>query len=309
MLAAGPGAACSGDAAGGDAEANGTASGAPVAEAEGSDSVTGVTYQRTLVFVDISKNPTMFVPWDFENRAEAEGVRRILRGWLGRGDQQWDQFADEEWVTPPSRTPWRILPRGATRLVMGFNDVLHEVYYQEGIKDLSVQPGHILAEWSGQRGNTYRLHAGVAILSGLVHQGMVVDAQTLRVGGSEQPSEWALLVGEGPLYLLIADLEGPVGRHRAWALHGDEEIFWPAVTVTWGETRSFERARRDVPLVWRFQSDDGLAGEIESDNGHVGTLGAEGPILPVLGVYEVAGQVTVGEAQVTVRGFLRHFQR
>lgn len=308
MLALGLGAACSGDAAKGNAEADGTATGAPPTEAEGSDSVTGVIYQRTLVFVDISKDPTMFVPWDFENRAEAEGVRRILRGWLGRGDQQWDRFADEEWVTPPSRTPWRILPRGATRMVMGFNDVLHELYYQEGIKDLSVQPGDILAEWSGQRG-TYRLHEGTAILSGLAYQGLVIDAQTVRVDGSGQPSEWALLVGEGPLYLLIADLEEPGGRHRAWALHDEEEIFWPAVAVTWGETRSFERARRDVPVVWRFQSEDGLVGEIESDNGHVGTLGGEGPILPVLGVYEVAGQVTIGETQVTVRGFLRHFQR
>jgi len=109
--------------------------------------------------------------------------------------------------------------------------------------------------------------------------------------------------------LLIADLEGP-GPHRAWALRGSEEIFWPSVTVSWLETRSFERARREIPVLWGFGSeDDELTGEIESVSSHFQTLEGEGLILPVLGVHEVAGQVTFGDTQVAVKGFLRHFQR
>ena len=300
--------ACSGKGGNGNPEEADGTSGTIESEGEGSDSGSMRTYYRTVVFVDTSKDPTMFVPWDFENRTEADSVHRILRGWLGRG-RQWRQFADEEWDTPPSRAPWRILPRGAARLVMGFNDVLHELYYQEGFRDLSVQPGVVMAEWSGQRGDTYRLHAADARLSGVAYQGVVVDAYAPRVGGSDPPSEWCLLIGDGSLYLLIADLEGP-GPHRAWVLHGSEETFWPAVTVTWNETLSFERARREVPVLWRFRSEDGgLVGEIESLSSHIQTLQGEGLILPVLGVYEVAGQVTIGETQVAVKGFLRHFQR
>jgi len=192
---------------------------------------------------------------------------------------------------------------------MGFNDVLLELYYQEGIADLSVQPGDVMAEWSGQRGDTYRLRAAAARLSRAEYRGVVVDAYAPRAGGSDPPSEWCLLVGAGPLYLLIADLEGP-GPHRAWALRGSEEIFWPSVTVSWLETRSFERARREIPVLWGFGSeDDELTGEIESVSSHFQTLEGEGLILPVLGVHEVAGQVTFGDTQVAVKGFLRHFQR
>lgn len=306
VLAVGP--ACTGKGGDGDPEEVGGTSGTIESEGEGPDSGSVSTYYRTVVFVDASRSPTMFVPWDFENRTEADSIHRILRGWLGRGGE-WRQFADEEWDTPQSRSPWRILPRGSVRLVMGFTDVLLELYYQEGIADLSVQPGAVMAEWSGQRGDTYRLHAAAARLSRAEYQGVVVDAYAPRAGDSDPPSEWCLLIGDGPLYLLIADLEGP-GPHRAWALHGSEETFWPAVTISWPETLSFERARREIPVLWRFGSEDGgLTGEIESVSSHLQALEGEGLILPVLGVHEVAGQVTIGETQVDVKGFLRHFQR
>ena len=138
---------------------------------------------------------------------------------------------------------------------------------------------------------------------------MVVDAYIPRANTSGQPSEWGLLIGEGPLYLLLADVYG-TGSPRAWALHAAEEMSWPNVTLAWGETRSFERARRDIPERWRFRSSDGsLAGEVESVSSDLEALGGEGPILPVLGVYEVAGQVTVGDTRVAVKGFVRHLQR
>ena len=309
VLAAGVSApACTGngpDAGGADSSADPGHS-----EAEHADSgvTPGPVYLRTVVFVDVSGETTMFVPWDFENVTGDEGVRRSLRGWLRR-EGQWEQFADEEWVTPPTRTPWRILPRGATRMVMGLDDVLREIYYQEGIADLSVQPGEVVAEWSGQRGDAWRLLHGSAILSGAEYAGVVVDAYIPRANASGRPSEWGLLVGEGPLHLLLADVDG-TGNRRAWALHGAEERSWPNVTLAWGETRSFERARRDIPVSWRFRSGDGgLAGEIESVGSDLQSLAGEGPILPVLGVYEVAGEVTVGDTRVSVKGFVRHFQR
>lgn len=301
-------AACSGD--GFDTGDAGTpaASGTDEAETTGTATGPGTIYQRTVVYVDVSGETTMLMPWDFVNRPEADSVRHRLRGWLGRGGE-WASFTDEEWVTPLTRTPWRILPRGATRMVVGLNDVLREIHYQEGIRDLSVRPGEVIAEWSGQRGDTYRLLSGSASLSDVEYPGLVADVYTPGMNGSDRPSEWALLIGEGPLYLLLADHEG-AGTARAWGLHDAEEMSWPTVTLAWGDTRSFEHARRDVPVLWRFRSSDGeLMGEIESVSPHLQAIAGEGPILPVLGVHEVAGQVTVGGNRVAVKGFLRHFQR
>ncbi len=308
LVAAGVSAACSGNGSDDDTDDSSGASGTVEAETTGSGTAPGTLYQRSVVFVDVSTETTMFVPWDFENLTEADGVRRTLRGWLGHGGE-WRHFANEQWVTPPTRTPWRILPRGAARMVMGLDDVLREIYYQEGIADLSVQLGDVIAEWSGQPGDTYRLLAGTSRLSEVEYTGLVVDAYAPRANGSDQLSEWGLLIGDGPLYLLLADLD-PTGPSRAWGLKDSEEMSWPTVTLTWGETRSFERARRDIPVLWRFRSSDGeLAGEVESVSSHLQAIEGEGPILPVLGVYEVAGWVAIGETRVAVKGFLRHFQR
>lgn len=283
-------------------------SGRPEAANASSGIVLGTVYHRSVVFVDVSSETTMFVPWDFENVSGDDGVRRSLRGRLGRGGQ-WEKFVDEAWVTPATRTPWRILPRGAARMVVGLDDVLREIYYREGIADLSVRPGEVVAEWSGQRGDTWRLLRGSASLSGAEYPGLVVDAYVPRADAAGRPSEWGLLVGDGPLYLLLGD-DDASGNRRAWAWHAAEEMSWPDVTLAWGETRSFERARRDIPVTWRFRSGDGgLAGEIESVSSDLEALAGEGPILPVLGVYEVAGQVTVGDARVDVKGFVRHLQR
>jgi len=301
-------AACSGDGFDTDDAGTSAASGTAEAETTGTATALGTIYQRTVVYVDVSGETTMFMPWDFVNRTEADSVRHMLRGWLGRGGER-ASFTDEEWVTPLTRTPWRILPRGATRMVMGLNDVLREIHYQEGIRDLSVRPGEVIAEWSGQRGDTYRLLGGSARLSEVEYPGLVADVYTPGTHGSARPSEWALLIGEGPLHLLLADHEG-TGTARAWGLQASEETSWPTVTLTWADTRSFERARRDIPVRWRFRSSDGeLMGEIESVSPHLQAIAGDGPILPVLGVYEVAGQVTVGGNRVAVKGFLRHYQR
>ncbi len=135
-------------------------------------SATGRTYQRTIVFFDTSQDTTMFVPWDFENRSQPGGVARTLRGWLGRGGE-WALFAEDEWITAPSRVPWRILPRGPVRLVVDTDDVMRTVVYREGLRDLTVDIGQTQVEWRGQRGG------GMGVAGGIVAMGR--NAQ-LRAG-------------------------------------------------------------------------------------------------------------------------------
>lgn len=281
----------------------------PVAAETAPETAAPTAYQRTVVFVDTERDTTVFVSWDFENLTLADSTRRTLRGWVGRG-AQWILLADEAWATVPSRrAPWRIVPRGDTRMIVGQDDVLREIYYQAGVRDVSVRIGDAVIEWIDSRGGRYRLLDGVARLGGEERSGRVVDVSGARTGSSNGTGEWALLVGADELELLLSNADGS-GEYRAWARMGREERFWPSVSVTWSETRSFERARRDIPVLWRFRSPDGsLRGEFQSVSAHHLTLDATSPILPVLGVYEVEGMVSTDDNRVAVKGFLRHQQR
>ncbi len=281
----------------------------PVAAETTPETAASRTYQRTVVFVDTERDTTVFVSWDFENLTLADSTRRTLRGWVGRG-AQWILLADEAWATEPSRrAPWRIVPRGDTRMIVEQDDVLREIYYQAGVRDVSVRIGDAVIEWIDSRGGRYRLLNGVARLGGEERSGWVMDVSGARTGSSDGSGEWALLAGDDQLKLLLSNADGS-GEYRAWARMGTEERFWPSVSVTWGETRSFERARRDIPVLWRFRSSDGsLRGEFHSVSAHHLTLDATSPILPVLGVYEVEGTVSTDDNRVAVKGFLRHQQR
>ena len=310
--AAAVGAILGGSCGGGDPGEGAPGTGAGPDAADGAPAVAvitpGTTYQRTIVFVETSGDSAQFFPWDFENRVETDGVHRSVRGWLGRAGQ-WRLFMEDEWTTAPTRSPWRIVPRGSARLVVGLEDALEEIYYREGVRDLSLRLGRTVVEWSGQRGTTYRLLEGAVRLADVETEGLVLDAFAVRTTDNGGGAELAVLTGDDRLQLVFANLDGP-GRYRAWARQDTLELFWPDVEVTWEETRSFERARRNVPVLWHIESADGmLSGAFESVSSHVQALEGDGTILPVLAVYEVAGRITVDEEEVAVKGFLRHFQR
>ena len=110
-------------------------------------------------------------------------------------------------------------------------------------------------------------------------------------------------------------LEAPVGippgstPYIGWARLGDRELRWPRVDVEWTETRAFERARRDVPVAWSFASADGaLVGTLSTVAMHLTVRAGPGPILPVEGLFQVSGTLTIDGDSYEVRGVLRHLQ-
>ncbi len=268
----------------------------------------GTTYRRTVAFIETSGDSSMFVPWEFVNRVESDGIHRFARGWLGRAGE-WRLFVNEDWTTELARAPWRIVPSTSARLVVGLDDALREIYFQEGLRDLSVRLGEVAVEWSGQSGETYRLLTGTTRLAGVETAGLVLDAFTARDSDAAQRAELALLSDGDRLQLLLANREGPV-PHRAWARLGPVVHAWNEVELVWHETRAFERARRELPVVWRIAAENpALEGEFEAVSSHQHTLSAAGALLPVWGVYEVSGHVTIEGERFDVKGFLRNFLR
>ena len=119
------------------------------------------SYERHIVFLTFQGDSTLLVPWSFSARTRPDGVDREVRGWLARSDM-WDPFLSHRWKGPRNSAPWRILPQGPVRLVVGLGDALETIIFQEGGRDLEVNLGDLVVEWSGQRAQTYRVPRGNA---------------------------------------------------------------------------------------------------------------------------------------------------
>jgi hypothetical protein len=291
----------------------------PASEPEAAvDSVTetfqGRVFERDIVFLSARIDSMLLVPWLMSARTVPGGVRREARGLLGRADA-WEAFFSDTWETPPTRVPWRVVPRGQMRLVVGDNDVIQEIIFDEGPRQLEValENQSPLAEWAGQQGETVRLLNGSLVLTSTRVPGLIMDLTRGRQAREGAGGDWAFLVDGDSLRLVLQAPQflepGAPGAFRAWALMGEQELDWPSVTVTWTETRAFERARREVPVkLTATSSTNDLRIDLEVRTAEVQAGEGEGPQLPVDAVFEVEGTVRMGDDSYPVKGLLRHIQ-
>ena len=196
----------------------------------------------------------------------------------------------------------------------GPGDALDGVIYESGPRLLEVNPGELLVEWRGQRGETYRAQEGVALLSNQRVDGVIMDLARARAAGDPVPGDWLFLISGDSLHLFVDSPDGGTAgasaSYRGWAQLDLRQLQWPQILVEWEEVRAFEPARRDVPVRWSIASTDGeMEGTlvIQSSNMEVGT--GEGPILPVDAFFEVEGSIRVEGGEYPVRGLVRHIQR
>lgn len=268
-------------------------------------------YEREIVFTSAPGDSTLITPWLFRSRTGPAGVEREAHGLLSRGGT-WESFFQERWMGPESRSPWRILPRRPLRVVVGENDSLERLIFQEGTRELELSFGETLTEWAGPRGEIFRLQEGTVLLSNQQLDGLLLDIGRARRGGDPPAGDWAFLVSENDFQLFLDDPGGgdaEAASYRAWTRSGSREVQWPAVDVEWTEVRAFDRARRDVPYAWHFESrDQELRGDLTVGTAHLAVGEGAGPVLPVLAFYEVSGRVHVAGTNYDVRGIFRHTQ-
>jgi hypothetical protein len=271
----------------------------------------GGLYERNVVFMTVDADSAIVVPWFFRTSSSADGVERSTEGWLARAGL-WEPFFHDEWISGPSRTPFRIQPRGPVDLVIGGNGTLERILYSEGQRQLEVVIDEWMSDWSGNRGETFRVHQGAALFGDQRVEGVVLDMNRARLRESPEPGEWIFLTGPRRLVIVV---ESPGGSpaYTAWGRIGDEDFRWPEVQVEWSSVRSFEEARRDVPVEWEIRSLASLAGSgleltLASAGMDLRTDEGSGPILPVNGLYQVTGRAVLAGDTLEVRGLVRHVQ-
>jgi hypothetical protein len=97
--------------------------------------------------------------------------------------------------------------------------------------------------------------------------------------------------------------------YQGWARLDFRNLLYPDLQVRWLETRSFERARREVPAGWRVADPSGrLEGSLEVRSSWLQAGEGTGPQLPVDALFEVAGVLTLDGVDYPVRGLFRHTQ-
>lgn len=269
-------------------------------------------YERNIVFFSARGDSTLLVPWFFTARSQEEGVQREVRGWLARGGE-WDPFFHESWMDRPNRTPWRILPRGPVRLVVGGGDAIEEILFQEGNRNLEVVLGELLVEWTGQRAQSYRVQRGTTVLSDGTVEGLVVDVSRAWTPQDQAPGDWGFLISGDSLQMVLEDQDPASaesgGSYACWARLEFLDRQWQGVQLVWSEVRSFEPARREIPMSWTIRSEGGdLGGRLDVAAPFLEVGEGEGPVLPVRALFQIAGTVTLNGRSFPVRGFLRHKQ-
>lgn len=268
------------------------------------------SYERSVVFVSTIGDSLLMVPWVVEATTVPGGVARTARGWLGRNGS-WEPFMRTAWTSPPNREPWRILPSGPFRILVGEGDRLDRIFFEEGSRRLELSLGEAVAEWTGNRGGSFNVLEGGLVLGDRSIPGRILDAsQGIRLVEGSLGDWLYLLSGDSVIVVIQAPrYQEEGGLFQGWARDRVEELQWPEVQVEWEESRAFEPARRDIPGVLTLRSPSGtLAGRLNVASMQLETRTGPGPLLPVDGIMEVEGSLRIQGRNVRVRGVLRHRQ-
>jgi hypothetical protein len=287
---------------------------APLGGSGDADSVPGYQgrlFERNVVFLTTRPESLLIIPWLISARTLPGGVQREARGLLGR-NETWEEFFSDRWETPPTRLPWNPLPRSRMRLVVGELDALEQILFDEGPRQLGVHLLEPRAEWSGPRGESFRILDGALVMSSTRVPGIILDMTRGRPLREAVGGDWAVLYSGDSLQMVLHAPElvppGTAGAFHAWSKLGDQERQWPDVTVSWSARRAFERARREVPVAWSAVAGGELRVDLDVHAALIQAGEGEGPQLPVDAFFQVVGTVRIGDAVHPVRGLLRHTQ-
>lgn len=267
-------------------------------------------YERNFVFTTLTGDTAFLVPWLTTARTRPGGVHRTARGWLARGGT-WEGFYDQSWQTPPTRVPGRMLPHGSFRLLVGPEDAVLSIIYQEGPRELELSLASVLMEWVDQRGESYRLMDASVYLADQRVDGLALDMARVRDSDEVPAGDWVFLVSGDSLQMVLESPTrvgpGEEGAYRGWARLDFRDLRFGSVTLDWGEVSAFQPARQDVPVAWTLTSTEGdMEGVLEVRTTQIQAGEGEGPVLPVDALFDVTGTLSIEGGDYPVRGLFRH---
>lgn len=136
-------------------------------------------YDRRLIFLGPGGELPTAAVFDFAALSDSAALRRGVRVRLVDG-AEWVRLMDEGWEMEPMREPWRLVPRGRLKIVVGDAGDLDALLFRGEDVDLRLEAGPAIAEYSPDAGTQLVLRQGRLRLGDEPINGILLDAQLAR---------------------------------------------------------------------------------------------------------------------------------
>lgn len=283
-------------------------------------------YDRRLIFLGPGDALPTGLVLDFAALSDSAALRRGIRARLVDG-AEWVPLMDAGWEMEPMREPWRLVPYGTLKIVVGdAGDV--DAYLLGGDVELRLEPGATIAEYSPDAGTQLVLRQGRLRLGGEPIPGILLDAQLARAmnpaalpprpadtldGENEAPTPDPLPAARAGAEALILDNSGyyavfaaSADGDMAWIHTGGRDDVRRGARLEATEWEAFLEGGLNVPTAWRIIAPtDGLSGELRADAADRAMLD-DSADPGAMGYVVVSGYVEDRGVRRNVYGLVRH---
>lgn len=296
-------------------------------------------YDRRLVFLGPGAELPTAAVFDFAVLSDSAGLRRGIRARLVDG-MEWIPLMDAGWEMARMREPWRLVPHGDLKLIVGSAGELDALVFAGEELGVRLDPGSSIAEYSPDAGTQLVLRQAELRLGGEPVTGILLDAQLGRAvnpaaipriapepadPGAEDAGEIAadaagdsLLVDPAPAARPGAEalLLDNAGYYVVFAASAEGDMAWvhaagrddvrrPARLEPF-EWEPFQEAGVQVPTAWRVLTPGDLfGGEIRAEAADRAVIG-EGAATGAMGYVVVTGWIEDRGVRRNVYGMVRH---
>lgn len=274
-----------------------------------------LVFDREFVFLSLETDSLVIVPWFFRSSVTREGVHREQTAWLSQGGV-WEVLGQEIRDTPLTRSPWRILPGETIRLIVGTDDQVVSLLLRDPPRELETVLGNLMTEWASPGAESIRLYRGRTLFPAGPIDGIVMEiSRRWEAADDGDPGDWVFLHSGSDLQFFMegkrpVDDPGVPVLYDGWTRVALRDLQWQDLEIEWDELRAYESARRNVPIRWSIGTPgEEISGSLESVSSHLMVGQGDGPILPLLGLFEVSGVMEVLGQEFSVTGMIRHVQR
>jgi hypothetical protein len=237
------------------------------------------------------------------NYASESDLRREYGAWLADADG-WARVLDLRDTLPVPRAAWRVLPSAQLRVMIGDDAELSGLLFQGGERGMQLTPSGVIAEWTGPTGQRARLGLASLDLAEASDAGLLFFRRAARPATAETPNviERVFLLadslGNG---VLVQTVLGETERTPvAWTWVEGVENTWSDVRLS--SVGLAEEADPDDAREWAIEIPNaeatGRLRVMEQDSADR----PSGPIQPRERFYLLAGELTVGELVLVLRG-------